>query len=126
MPQDFKDRLLAAINYAKLNKSGLAERLNVSPAYISQLCSGVRTPSDRTIADICRVFGVDEVWLRTGVGEMFTPKTRIEELDEIFEAVKIGADDKSRLVRAMAKMPDKAFPEFLRFLQELGKRLEEE
>lgn len=109
-----------------LTLEAFGKKIKLSQNYVWQLEKGERNPGRHTISDICRVFGVDEVWLRTGVGEMFTPKTRIEELDEIFEAVKIGADDKSRLVRAMAKMPDKAFPEFLRFLQELGKRLEEE
>lgn len=120
------ERVRAVRKCAKVTQKDFGSRLNMSENFIWMIEKGERVPSERTILDICRVFGVDEVWLRTGVGEMFTPKTRIEELDEIFEAVKIGADDKSRLVRAMAKMPDKAFPEFLRFLQELGKRLEEE
>ena len=120
------ERVRAVRRCAKLTQKDFGSRLSVSANYVWQLEKGERNPGRHTISDICRVFGVDEVWLRTGTGEMFAPKTRIEELDEIFEAVKIGADDKSRLVRAMAKMPDKAFPEFLRFLQELGKRLEEE
>ena len=40
------------------------------------------TPSDRTISDICREFGVNEFWLRTGEGEMFAPKTTSDLLAE--------------------------------------------
>ena len=62
------------------NKSSFARSLNVSPAYAAQLYSGQRIPSDRTISDICRVFNVDEIWLRTGEGEMFRPRTRGEQI----------------------------------------------
>ena len=41
---------------------------------------GDRKPSDRTIVDICREFGVSEQWLRTGTGEMFPPRTRAQEI----------------------------------------------
>lgn len=41
---------------------------------------GERKPSDRTIVDICREFGVSEQWLREGIGEMFPPRTRAQEI----------------------------------------------
>lgn len=42
--------------------------------------AGVRNPSDRTILDICREFGVNEVWLRTGEGEPYRETTREESI----------------------------------------------
>ena len=114
------------LDEAKCSKTVAAEKIGISSAYLSQLCSGVRNPSDRTISDICRVFGVDPIWLRTGVGEMFSPQSREEELAEIFARVQIGDDDKSRLIRAMARMPDEAFPAFLQFVEQLYKALSEE
>lgn len=111
MPKDFKDRLLEAINYAKLNKSGLAERLNVSPAYISQLCSGVRSPSDRTIADICRVCRVREEWLRTGKGDMEIPDTQIDKLTHFFQDVLATApDERSAFIAALDDLPPDLWP----------------
>jgi len=56
----------------------------VSGAFVSQLCSGASNPSDRTISDICREFGVNELWLRQGVGEMFQARSREEEMEELF------------------------------------------
>lgn len=76
--------------------------------------------------DICRVFGVDPVWLRTGAGEPFTPLSRSDELAAIFEKVEIGTDEKSRLIRAMARMPDEAFPALLQFVQQLYQNFLEE
>lgn len=49
-----------------LTQSEFADRLGLSRNYIWMLENGERTPSDRTISDICREFGVREAWLRTG------------------------------------------------------------
>lgn len=103
-----------------------AEALGLTKNFISLVETGSRLPSDRTIADICRVFGVNEVWLRTGAGEMYTPRTREEELAAIFANVLISDDAKSRLIRAMARMPDEAFPALQQFVLELAEKLQSE
>ena len=126
MEQCFKERFLLVLQESRCTKSKAAELLNVSAAYVSQLCSGQREPSDRTIKDICRIFGVNEIWLRTGVGEPFTPLSRSEELAAIFERMEIGDDAKSRLIREMARMPDEAFPSFVKFVEQLYKNFTEE
>lgn len=62
-------------------------------------------PSDRTIADICREFNVNEKWLRTGEGEMFNHKTRNESLTEFFSDVLSDGDSiKAQLLSIMAKL----------------------
>lgn len=109
-----------------MTQQQLAEAIGLSRNYIAMIETGQRDPSDRTIADICRVCGVDEIWLRTGTGDMDTPKTRQEELAEIFAKAEISDDVKSRMIRAMAQLPDEAFPVFLKYLQELAKTLSEE
>ena len=126
MEQCFKERFLLVLQENRCTKSRAAELLNVSAAYVSQLCSGQREPSDRTIKDICRIFGVNEIWLRTGVGEPFTPLSRSEELAAIFERMEVGDDAKSRLIQAMARMPDEAFPSFVKFVEQLYKNFTEE
>ena len=126
MEQCFKERFLLVLQENRCTKSRAAELLNVSAAYVSQLCSGQREPSDRTIKDICRIFGVNEIWLRTGVGEPFTPLSRSEELAAIFERMEVGDDAKSRLIMAMARMPDEAFPPFVKFVEQLYKNFTEE
>lgn len=63
------------------NMSEFARRLNVTPAYISKFKNKSDTiPSDRTISDICREFGVNEVWLRTGEEEPFQEESREEQI----------------------------------------------
>ena len=126
MEQCFKERFLLVLQESRCTKSKAAELLNVSAAYVSQLCSGQREPSDRTIKDICRIFGVNEIWLRTGVGEPFRPLSRSGELAAIFDRMEVGDDAKSRLIREMARMPDEAFPFFVKFVEQLYKNFTEE
>lgn len=99
---NFKERFLAVLEECQCSKSKAAELLNVSAAYISQLSSGVREPSDRTISDICRIFSAREEWLRTGEGEMFEPKTREEEIAELVGRTLNGGGNEFR--QAVVKM----------------------
>lgn len=73
-------RISDVIKTLGIKRTAFAKEINVSQAFVSQLCSGVSQPSDRTIMDICREFNVDEIWLRTGAGEMFRERSRDEEL----------------------------------------------
>ena len=61
-----------------LDKFG--ERLGISNSACSALETGKNKPSEQTIRAICREFGVNEIWLRTGAGEMFRPEEESEEL----------------------------------------------
>lgn len=55
----------------KLNQTEFSERLMLSQTFLANLEKGTRNFTDRTIADICREFNVNEEWLRTGNGEIF-------------------------------------------------------
>lgn len=87
---DLNQRIDQAIQPLGIRKTAFADRVNVSRAFVSQLCSGVKQPSDRTIVDICREFNVNEEWLRTGKGEMFLQRSRDEELAAFFGNVLSG------------------------------------
>ena len=82
-----KDRIILVIADSGLTKSRFADRLKITPAFLSQICSGVRMPSDRTISDICREFRVNETWLRTGEGEMRTESTQRDQLEQFFKEI---------------------------------------
>lgn len=89
------DRIVELIDEFGIKKIQFAERLGISTAYASQLCSGVRTPSDRTISDICREFHVRREWLEIGEGPMKLPEAD-EDLDYINRLL---ADDDAETVR---------------------------
>ena len=54
-----------------LSQSQFAEKINLKTSAISSYENGTRSITDRAIADIVRVYGVNEQWLRTGEGDMF-------------------------------------------------------
>lgn len=72
--------LLKEKNNKKYTQKEFSDILGLSENFIWQIEKGDRDPSDRTISDICREFGVNEVWLRTGEGEPFQEETREEQI----------------------------------------------
>jgi transcriptional regulator with XRE-family HTH domain len=90
------DRIAYLVAETGLTKTAFAERIGLSQQYVSGICTNAKNPSDRTIADICRVFGVEELWLRTGEGEMFRQRTDEEELAEFFADVLNDAPEATR------------------------------
>lgn len=64
-------RIATVISHSGLTKTAFGQRIGLSQPMVSRLTSGSAPPTDRTIADICREFGVSETWLRTGEGEMY-------------------------------------------------------
>lgn len=72
--------LLKEKNNRKYTQKEFSDILGLSENFIWQIEKGERIPSDRTISDICREFGVNEVWLRTGEGEPFQEESREEQI----------------------------------------------
>lgn len=80
-------RIDECVRDSGLTKTRFAKRINLTQQYISSLCNGRKTPSDRTIIDICRTFDVNEEWLRYGNGEMHI-KTPDDVLDRWIQEFK--------------------------------------
>lgn len=93
---------------AELTQAQFADRLNISRNYVALMEIGDRVPSDRTIADICREFGVSESWLRTGKGEKTLPKSLDEELAETMSQIQSSNDDLiKKIIKAYWALDDK-------------------
>ncbi|HMM32119.1 MAG TPA: helix-turn-helix transcriptional regulator [Clostridia bacterium] len=103
--ENINQRIAACIAASKLTKTEFADRINVSQSFVSRLASGDKTPSDRTIADICREFDVNEHWLRTGEGEMFIKKSRDLEIAAFMGNVLKGEPDfRRRFIAVLSRM----------------------
>ena len=100
------DRISKVIRDKEKTKTAFSDRINVSQAFVSQMCSGLKVPSDRTIADICREFNVNENWLRTGRGDPYIQLSRDEELAQFFGDVMKGEDPdfRRRLLSVMSRL----------------------
>ena len=68
----------------RMTQTAFADRIGIRQNSVALLEMGRNTPSDQTVAFICREFRVNEDWLRTGAGDMFvpTPASIVDELAE--------------------------------------------
>lgn len=117
-----KDRIEYVIKSSNIKKVDFAKRLNLSQAFVSQMCSGAAKPSDRTIQDICREFGCNEVWLRTGEGEPFKERSLEETIMRFAVQINKGSDDfRKAYVAMLANLSDDCW----KGLQEMYDKLSE-
>lgn len=63
-----------------LTMEKFGSRIGISNPSVSTIESGKSNPSNQTILAICREFGVSEMWLRTGEGNPYPERGRLEEL----------------------------------------------
>lgn len=87
-----KNRIKEIVKKSGLTGEKFGERIGVSQGLVSQMCTGKTKPSDRTIGDICREFGVNEVWLRTGEGDPYMELSREEKIMQMAGRVTKGSD----------------------------------
>lgn len=107
---EINTRIATVIKSSGMTKTAFAKKLGISQPFVSQLANGDSVPGSRTISDICREFGVNETWLRTGEGEMFARKDPDQELMDFIAEITSG-DDEFRywFIRTLAKLPPEAW-----------------
>lgn len=71
-------RLIKLRKELNLTQADFGLKINLTRSSIANIETGQRGLTDRTISDICRVFNVNEEWLRTGEGPMFRPKKGLD------------------------------------------------
>ncbi|MGN1251100.1 MAG: XRE family transcriptional regulator, partial [Candidatus Spyradocola sp.] len=72
-------------------------------------------PLDSTIASICREFNVNETWLRTGEGSMFNETD--SGIDLVTRAMLGQSENKKKLIRLIADMPDDLLDKMMEYLE---------
>ena len=89
-----------------------AGKLGIKSAAISNYEIGRNEPIDAVISLICREFGVSETWLRTGEGEMYVPRTRLEEIYSRIADLSGGEPNpfREKLLLALLRIPDEKWP----------------
>ncbi len=104
-----KERIKAIRKSKNLTQAAFGEKIGVSQNFVALMENGQRAPGDRTVRDICRIFNVNDIWLRTGAGQMYDPQGREEELTESIRRMISAAPDsfKSALVSVLLRFdPD--------------------
>lgn len=96
-------RLKAVRKAVGLTQQEFADRLGIKRGAVANYEIGRNDPIDAVISLICREFGVNETWLRTGEGEMFmrAPTDIVSEVAE-----KLGLNEFEQLIlNAYVKLP---------------------
>lgn len=99
------DRIKTIRSALKLTQAEFGKRLGLSQNYIWMIERGDRTPSDRTLMDLCREFSVNEVWLREGIGPMFVERSRRDDLFDYARRILGGdlSDTEAAVLAVMAE-----------------------
>lgn len=118
---DISSRISAVIRSSGLTKTAFSKKIGLSQPFVSQLASGDASPSDRTIVDICREFGVSEQWLRTGQGEMFLRLSREEEITKF--AMSVIRDPDSEFQRRFISVLARLTPEQWKLMESMAHQL---
>ena len=118
------NRIREVREHFKLTQTEFGERLGVSRDVIGNIeYNRLKNPKQKEpiIKLICSTFGVNEIWLRSGEGEMFQAMTEDEELDAYLGDVMHDetASFRSRLTIEMKNW----MPEVWQMLEEICKRL---
>lgn len=113
-------------NALKLSQAEFGAKINLSQNYIWMIEKGERTPSDRTISDICREFNVSLAWLEDGEGEMYVKRSVNEELALMVTDLMSEADDsfRKRFVSAFLAFPPEKLAVLEEFVSELAREKE--
>ena len=99
------DRIKAVRLSRGLSQEKFGEVIKISGAAVSRLESGVNNASEQTRSLICKEFGVNDTWLRTGEGEMLVPVDREKEIMAFIGDIMTGEPDFRRaLVHILARM----------------------
>ena len=88
-----------------LSQDEFGRRLGVTRGAITNIELNKVTPKPLFVNLICREFHVNEVWLRTGEGDMFTPQTRETELsDFLADMLNEAPDFRHRLISVLSRL----------------------
>lgn len=119
-----KDRIKALRKALSLNQTDFGSKIGVKQSAVAAYESGSRTPLDSVIVSICREFGVNEHWLRTGQGEMLVQLSREEEIMRF--AATVVRDPSSEFQRRFVSVLARLTPEQWQLMEQMARKLLQE
>lgn len=104
-----------------LTQTEFGARLGVKGNTITNYETGLRNPSEAVIISICREFGVNEIWLRTGEGGDDNMFTKVAEDDRFsLNLGKLGSTEND-FVRNGINLLAETDPEKLKIIEDFMK-----
>ena len=118
-----KDRLKKIRAALNLTQTEFAKQAGISRSIVAAYEGGTSPISERTMNDICRVFNINERWLRTGEGQMFKEQSDIDNqlAAEVAKLIQSEDDFTKKLIHAYLRLPDDAKDKVKNFVENLMK-----
>lgn len=116
-----KERIKLIRKRKNLSQEEFGSQIGITRSSVSLLESGRNSPSEQTIMLICKEFGVNEVWLRTGEGGDENMFTKIDEDDRYSLNLGKLSVTENQLARNMLNAIAEASPEKLKHIEEFMK-----
>ena len=95
------ERIKQIRQLSNMTQLQFAEKIGLSRNYVAMIEIGQREPSDRTISDICRIFDIQEDWLRHGLEPMRAERSKEEEIAEMVGSALRGSSEFKKAVVQM-------------------------
>lgn len=117
-------RMKEARKALNFSQEEFGQRIGLSKFAISNYENGKQTITERSVANMCREFGINEKWLRTGEGDMFDVPDSFS-LDEYAKVNGLSALEID-IIKTYMEMPAKTRQAALAVLYKMfGRGLEE-
>lgn len=104
-----------------ISQEEFGNRIGVSRFSISNYESGKRGLTARVITDICREFGVNEVWLRTGEGGTDNMFTQLDPADRFSISLGTLSSSENHFIQNAVNYLAEADPQKLKVLEDFMK-----
>ena len=115
-----------------LNQKDFGEKIEVAQTYLSQIEKGDRPVTDKISRIVCLQTWnnrkVSEEWFENGIGEMFVPETKDDQISKMLaDVLKCeDADFKKRLIVALSKLDDNGWNSLENFIDSIANPKEKE
>lgn len=115
------ERIKELRKHLKLNQTEFGKKIGVKQTTVAGYESGNRVPLDTVINSICKEFGVNEVWLRTGEGGPENMFTKIDPEDRYSLSLGKLTLEENQFIRNAVNYLAEADPEKLKVIEEFMK-----
>lgn len=128
---EMNERFRAVRKDKGLTQSEMADDLGCSRNVIKNIELNLSPPSGTMINLVCKTYSVNEIWLRTGQGGMYSDDPKQDEfLAKIGDYASEAADQRKKVIIShvmsmLDKVPDEFFEYFAESLIEIAKELRE-
>ena len=108
-------------NHNRMSQEAFGKRIGIGKTSVSKLESGENSPSEQTVMLICKEFGINEIWLRTGEGGDNNMFTKVSEDDRFsLNLGKLSVTQNQTLINMINAIAE-ASPEKIKNIEEFMK-----